>query len=481
MFTAPSLPRPLPPAELLGVAEMAAADRAAMAQGTPGLSLMEAAGRAVARAVMRLFPPQRVLVLAGPGNNGGDGYVAARYLLERGWPVAVAPLAPPRAGSDAAEAARLWRGPTVPFDAARAAAAGLVIDAVFGAGLDRPLAPEVRDVLAAAPLRVAIDVPSGVDGDTGADLGAAPAVCTVTFFRFKPGHWLFPGRRLCGRLILADIGIPESVLGGLAPKTLLNTPRLWTLPRPAAEDHKYRRGVVGVWCGEMPGAALLAAEAARRGGAGLVRLHTETPFPPPFPGLIVTPAPPPDRAVIVAGPGLGLARARALIPSLLAARRPLVCDADALTAFAGTPEALRGAAVLTPHEGEFTRLFGPLGADRLAEVREAARRTGAVVLLKGASTLIAAPDGRAAISAAAPPTLATAGSGDVLSGLIGALLAQGMEPFTAALAAAWLHGRAAVHAPAPLIAEDLLAHLPAAFAEARQAGDDGKEARHVLC
>lgn len=484
MFTAPRLPRSLPPAELLTVREMAAADRAAVTAGIPGLTLMEAAGRAVARAVMRHFTPCRVLVLAGPGNNGGDGYVAARHLLGRGWPVALAALAPPRPGSDAEKAARLWHGPSTPFSPARAAEADLVIDAVFGAGLDRPAAAEVREVLAAAPLRVAVDVPSGLDGDTGADLGAAPAALTVTFFRFKPGHWLPPGRQLCGRLMLADIGIPESVLFTLAPRTLLNTPRLWRLPAPAPEDHKYRRGVVGVLCGEMQGAALLAAEAARRAGAGLVRLHAETSFPPPSAGLIVTTAPPPPRAVIVAGPGLGTGRARALLPALLAQNHTLVCDADALSAFAGRPEDLRGAAVLTPHEGEFTRLFGPPGADRLAAVREAARLSGAVVLLKGSSTLIAAPDGRAAVSAAAPPTLATAGSGDVLSGLIAALLAQGMAPFAAALAAAWLHGRAAVHAPAPLIAEDLLTHLPAAFAEARGAGGDGagdKDGGAVLC
>jgi hydroxyethylthiazole kinase-like uncharacterized protein yjeF len=475
MFTDPCLPRPLPPPELLTVAEMGAADRAAIAGGIPGITLMDAAGRAVARAVMRHFAPCRVLVLAGPGNNGGDGYVAARHLLARGWPVALAPLAPPRAGADAAEAARLWRGPIVPFDAERARAADLVIDAVFGAGLDRPLEGRVAEVIGAARRRVAVDVPSGVDGDTGAALCAAPAELTVTFFRFKPGHFLFPGRSLAGRLMLAPIGIPESVLGPIAPRTFLNTPRLWRLPSPRPEDHKYRRGVVGVMAGEMRGAAVLAAEAARRVGAGMVRLHAETPFPPPAPGLIVTSEPPPQNAVLVAGPGLGIARARALLPALLAQGQRLVADADALTAFAGTPEALRGATVLTPHEGEFARLFGPIGADRLAAVRQAAARTGAVVLLKGPSTVIATPEGETAISVSGPPSLATAGSGDVLAGIIAALLAQGMRPFAAALAGAWLHGRAAVRAPAPLIAEDIAAHLAPALSEARALQESARE------
>lgn len=477
MFSAARLPHPPPPPELLDNEAMARADARAVDQGVPGETLMAAAGRAVARAVRRRFAPCRVAVLCGPGNNGGDGYVTARLLDEAGWPVRVGVLAPPRPHSDAAGAARLWRGPMAPFSAETAARADLVIDAVFGAGLARPLAPEISSVLAAGRRLVAIDVPSGLDGTSGTAHGAvAPAALTVSFFRLKPGHLLLPGRALCGEIMLADIGLPARVLDAIAPSALLNQPALWRLPRPAEAGHKYTRGVVDVLAGTMPGAALLAASAARHVGAGMVILHAETlPAGAPF-GLILRHAvrgaplgPPhldPRRRVVVCGPGLGHAAARAYIPGLLASGSPLVADADALSAFAGTPEALRGAAVLTPHSGEFARLFGAPGPDRLTAARAAARLTGAVVVLKGADTIIASPDSRAAINASAPPTLATAGSGDVLSGMVGGLIAQGMASFEAACAAVFLHGRAAVHASAWLIAEDLLTAIAPAMREA---------------
>ncbi|HET9019338.1 MAG TPA: NAD(P)H-hydrate dehydratase, partial [Acetobacteraceae bacterium] len=398
-------------------------------------------------------------------------------LAQRGWPVAVAALAPPRPGTDAAGAAACWRGPTVPFAAAEVRRAELVIDAVFGAGLARDVADPVAAVLRAARRLVAVDVPSGLDGATGQVRGAAPqAAFTVTFFRRKPGHLLLPGRTLCGETVLADIGIPDAALDAARPRTFHNGPDLWRLPRPAPDGHKYARGHVTVLGGAaMTGAARLAAVAARRGGAGMVTIAAESGgdiYRAGEPGTIVDARPlaallqDARRTVWVCGPGLGLDAARAVLPALLASGRRIVVDADALAACAEAPERLRGAAVLTPHAGEFARVFGPAGADRLDAVRAAAARTGAVVLLKGADTIIAAPDGRAAINDSAPPWLATAGSGDTLAGLIAALLAQGMAPWHAACAGAWLHGRAAVHAGPCLIAEDLAPALQAAFEDA---------------
>ncbi len=482
-----ALPHPLPPPELLAPAEMARADAAAIAAGVPGLTLMEHAGRAVARAAQRVFGPCRTLVLCGPGNNGGDGYVAARRLAEQGWPVTLAALAPPAPGTDAAAAAARWQGPVAGFDPAAAARAELVIDAVFGAGLSREVDGLAAATLAAARRVLAIDVPSGVDGASGAVRGAAPAAAlTVTFFRLKPGHLLLPGRERCGETMLAPIGLPETVLETIRPRSFLNRPGLWRLPARDAAAHKYTSGLVTVLAGaEMTGAARLAAAAARRAGAGLVSIAAARGrgdvFRTTEPGVIVTEAAlaellaDPRRGVFVCGPGLGVAAAEAALPPLLRAGRTIVADADALTACAGRPEALRGAAVLTPHAGEFARLFGPpaadrLAADRLAAARDAAARTGAVVVLKGSDSIIAAPDGRAAINACAPPSLATAGTGDVLAGIIAALLAAGMEPFAAAAAAVWLHGRAAALAGrgSGLIAEDLPAFLPAAWAEAER-------------
>jgi hydroxyethylthiazole kinase-like uncharacterized protein yjeF len=411
-------------------------------------------------------------VLAGPGNNGGDGYVVARLLAQDGWPVAVAALAPPRENSDAAGAARQWRGPMAPFSPADAARAALVIDAVFGAGLARDLDGVVAETLRAARRVVAVDVPSGVDGATGAVRGyARQAALTVSFFRLKPGHLLLPGRVLCGVLALADIGLPDAVLARVRvrPRCFANLPELWTLPQPRDDGHKYSRGHVTVLGGAvMTGAARLTAEAARRAGAGLVSIAaTERGdvYRAGPPGLLVTEAPldtllaDARRQVWVCGPGLGPDAARDALPRLLAAGRRVVADADALTAFASAPDALRGAAVLTPHAGEFSRVFGEPGVDRVAAARTAAVRTGAVVLLKGPDTIIAAPDGRVAINASAPPWLATAGAGDVLAGLIAGLLAQGMPDWEAACAGAFLHGRAAVRAGPGMVVEDLLPAL----------------------
>ncbi len=433
--------------------------------------LMAAAGRAVARAVRARFRPCRTLVLCGPGNNGGDGYVTARLLADQGWPVAVAALAASRDGSDAAVASAAYHGTTADFTPEATGRAELVIDAVFGAGLARDVDGRAADALRAARRIAAVDVPSGLDGATGAVRGFAPeATLTVTFFRLKPGHLLLPGRALCGEIVLADIGLPAGVLDTVRPRTRANRPGPWHVPQPIPEGHKYARGHVTVLGGaEMTGAARLAAEAARRVGAGLVTIAAPwggaEVYRTGAPGTIVADGTLDQllddqrRQVWVCGPGLGAGAAREALPRLLGSERAVVADADSFTAFAGQPDALAGAAVLTPHAGEFARVFGAPDADRVAAVRAASARTGAAVVLKGADTIIAAPDGHAAINANAPPWLATAGSGDVLAGVIGGLLAQGLPPWEAACAGVFVHGDAGRRAGPWLIAEDLLGHM----------------------
>ncbi len=465
--------------ELLTPTEMGQADATAPALGVPGPVLMDNAGRAVARVIQRHYRPCRTLVLAGPGNNGGDGYVVARLLQQQGWPVRLAALAPPRAGSDAARAALHWHGPSAAFHPDEAKRADLVIDAVFGAGLTRDVEGLVAETLAAAARIVAVDVPSGLDGATGQTRGpVAPAERTVTFFRLKPGHLLMPGRDLCGETNLADIGMPPGVLAPIAPRTFANGPGLWSVPRPGSDSHKYARGHVTILGGaSMTGAARLAANAARRSGAGLVTiaaLGSASVYRTAEPGALVSEAPlaellqDPRRQVWVCGPGLGIEAARSTLPHLLQADRQVVADADVFSAFANDPNGLRGCAVMTPHAGEFARAFGAPGPDRVTAVRAAAALTGGVVLLKGADTIVAAPDGRVSINASAPPWLATAGAGDVLAGIIAGLLAQGMPAWEAASAGAWIHGRAAVHAGRWLVVEDLLPALPAALDDATQ-------------
>ena len=429
--------------ELLTPEQMAQAD--ALAGNVE--ALMAAAGWAVARAVMQYYAPCRTLVLAGPGNNGGDGLAAAEVLRLAGWPVRVAKFTTATRG--------------------QVAEAELVIDAVFGAGLSRDVSAPVAELLGAAKRVVAIDVPSGVDGATGAVRGFAPqAELTVTFFRAKPGHLLFPGRGLCGKLLVRDIGLPDAVLEVIKPRTWRNSPARWSLPARAATGHKYASGDVTVLCGTMPGAARLACAAARRAGAGMVTLAADVPMILPEAGLIVRADPlevlleDARRTTWVCGPGLG-ATAGAKLARLIAAGRSIVADADALSACAGAPEKLRGVSVITPHEGEFARVFGPVGPDRLTAARDAAAATGAVVVLKGADTVIAAPDGRAAINDNAPPWLATGGTGDVLAGIIAALLAQRMAPFEAGCAGVWLHGQAAREVGPGLIAEDIAGRLGA--------------------
>ncbi|HVG80887.1 MAG TPA: NAD(P)H-hydrate dehydratase [Methylomirabilota bacterium] len=485
---------------LLTSAQMAQADAAAIAGGIAGSVLMEAAGRAVADACRARWSQRPVTVLCGPGNNGGDGFVVARHLAASGWPVRVALLGEREAlAGDAAHHAALWTGAVEPLGPAALEGAALVVDALFGAGLTRPLEGSAAATVEAVGARgldcVSIDLPSGVSGDTGLVLGAAPvARMTVTFFRKKPGHLLLPGRLHCGATLVADIGIADPVLDALGPDCFENAPALWLdrFPQPRLDDHKYRRGHA-VICGgnRMTGAARLASEAARRAGAGLLTILAEPEalliYAMAAPGHLVRPLQP-DGAIPAAilrdarvtamliGPGAGLEEGtRQRVLSALGAGKPLVLDADALTVFADRPSsllsALTGSEVLTPHEGEFLRLFGGEGG-RLQRVRGAAAMAGCVVLLKGADTVIAAPGGRAIVNSNAPPDLATAGSGDVLAGIILGLRAQGMPPFEAAAAAAWLHGAAAAGAGPGLIAEDLPAALRAPLGVLRRLRPD---------
>ena len=470
--------------EVLSPAEMREADALA-ARSIPLSTLTENAGRAVAREAARGFGAGRTLVLCGPGNNGGDGYVAARLLAGRGWTVTVAQWKQVRVGTPAGQAAARWRGEVVPIDGGRdvasmAGRADLVVDALFGAGLGRPLDATLSTVLARARRVLAVDLPSGLDAMTGAPRGDVRAAdATVTFFRPKPGHLMEPGRSLCGRLSVVDIGLPADVLGGLGGRTWHNGPGVFRLRQASAADHKYARGVVCV-CGgaAMSGAARLAAHAARRAGAGLVRIAALGglgAYRCVEPGLIVDDGPLDEmvgdtrRDVWVCGPGLTPAEAEHCLRRLLRPGLKVVVDGGALAIHDGEPEALRGAAVLTPHDGEFAKVFGGPGEDRLAAARGAACLTGAVVVLKGASTVIASPDGRVAINTHATPALATAGSGDTLAGVIAAMLAQRLAPFEAAAAGVWLHGDAGRRAGRGLIAEDLADHLPAALDAAREA------------
>jgi hydroxyethylthiazole kinase-like uncharacterized protein yjeF len=503
--------------ELLHVAQMSRADALAIAGGTPGISLMNAAGQAVAAAVRTRWAPRDALVLCGPGNNGGDGFVVATELLSAGWPVRVAGLSPEGGWrGDAALALQAWlaawqacgaQGDAVlPLGQPRPHPDTLVVDALFGAGLNRPLDGEAAQALRRAQQVgasvVAVDVPSGVWGDNGLADGAVPCALTVTFFRPKPAHLLMPARDLCGELVVADIGIPESVLSALQVRCWDNQPELWldTWPHMDAAGHKYHRGHALLWGGPvMTGAARLAAVACARAGAGLTTVCTpQSAFGVYASSLLSVMVSPlagegPDAwcdgvkqlldddrlSAMLIGPGAvgGLAPAgvRALVSVMLASGRPVVLDADALSAFHDDPELLFAAiaaqgrpVVITPHEGEFRRLFPmpqvALAGSKVARAQAAAARSGAVVVLKGADTVVAAPDGRCAINRHAGPALATAGAGDVLAGMVLGLLTQGMPAWHAACAAVWLHGDLAWNSAPGLIADDLPGRIPDALA-----------------
>jgi hydroxyethylthiazole kinase-like uncharacterized protein yjeF len=483
--------------EVLTTAEMGEADRLTIAAGTPGFQLMENAGRAVADNVSSRHPPgSRIAVIAGPGNNGGDGLVAARLLRERRYRVRVLLLGDrSRFKGDALQAAQAWNGP---YEAAAPRAfvgEEAVIDALFGAGLDRPVADEAASLIEAMNGHAcihAVDLPSGINGTTGAVMGVAVrASHTVTFFRRKVGHLLLPGRLHCGRIDVADIGIDASVVGTLNPRTWVNSPTAWfaRFPAPRASGHKYSRGHAVVVCGPSfsTGAARLAARGALRAGAGLVTIAS------PKQALAVNAATnlaimvrpvdgaaelgeflrDPRRNAVVLGPGGGVGpQMREMVLAALRGERSVILDADALTSFADEPERLiaairerPGSTVLTPHQGEFHRLFSTMddvakAPSKLSQARHAAVRSGAICLLKGADTVVAAPDGRATVMEDATAWLATAGSGDVLAGIVAGLLAQGMPGFEAASAAVWLHAQAGMVAGPGLIAEDLPELMP---------------------
>lgn len=513
--------------ELLSNAEMAEADRLTIAGGTPGSTLMGQAGAAVAREAEQLVPPHgRILVCCGPGNNGGDGFVAARLLAAQDFAVDLGLLGSrDTLRGDAALAARCWTGKIHTIGELDLEAADLVIDALFGAGLARDLEGAAKDLVlrlnewtkgTKKPI-LAVDIPSGIDGSSGQIRGVAiKAARTVTFFRRKPGHVLLPGRLHCGDTVVADIGISYDVLTGIAPKTRVNCPAVWrqSFPVPQADGHKYSRGHALVLSGGLAytGAARLAARGALRTGAGLVTVATPHEAlcvhamaltavmtrvcdgPEELKGLLA------DRRknVLVMGPGLGVGeKTRAFAQAAFdveggAPGRAIVLDADALTSFEndayGLAQAIGAAharAVLTPHDGEFARLFGGLvpedetrwarllpagqaplhlaglhSESKLSRARAAAALSGAVVVLKGADTVVADPAGFASVAEDLPPWLATAGSGDVLAGIIGGLLAQSMPAFEAASAGVWLHGAAARHFGPGLIAEDIPENLP---------------------
>jgi ADP-dependent NAD(P)H-hydrate dehydratase / NAD(P)H-hydrate epimerase len=490
--------------ELLTNVEMAEADRLTIAAGTAGIALMENAGRAVAEAVMGLGSPGcQVVAVAGPGNNGGDGFVAARVLRSLGFQVKVLLLGEPtRLRGDAAEAARRWDGPIDAASADGLTGAAIIVDALFGAGLDRPVTGIALAMIEAmnrslVPI-VAVDLPSGVNGSSGAVPGggsgtAVKATQTVTFFRRKPGHLLLPGRELCGRTSVVDIGIKPDVLAAIRPQTCENEPSLWaaTFPVPQPDGHKYQRGHAVVVSGgaSSTGAARLAARGALRAGAGLVTIASpqEALIPNTVANLAVMVHAVDGaqaltafladhrRNAVVMGPGMGVGAATCdMVLAALAGRPSVVLDADALTSFAEDPKRLfqaikarAAATVLTPHEGEFSRLFGAndAGGSKLDRARAAALQSGAIVVLKGADTVIADPEGRVAINGNAPPWLATAGAGDVLAGFVGGLCAQSMPAFEAAAAAVWLHGACGQMAGPGLISEDLTEAIPRVYHE----------------
>jgi len=483
--------------EIITVAEMYAADRFAAEHGVASLTLMENAGRAVADEITKRWTPRKTLVLCGPGNNGGDGFVVARLLKECCWDVRVALLGERKSlKGDAAAMAARWTGAVEPLSVRALDGAELIVDALFGAGLQRPLEGVAREAVLAlnrmdTPV-VAVDIPSGLHGDLGRALDnvCVQAEVTVTFFRMKPAHVLMPGRLLCAEIVVAQIGIPEAALE--RPEIFANGPELWgkDFPRPDPLGHKYTRGHALIVSGPAyaTGAARLAARGALRIGAGLVSVAS----PPDavavnaahLTSIMVKPFDGPDGLrellkdkrlnAVVIGPGCGVGnKTKAMVSAALDTK--CVIDADALTSFQGEPDELFDQLgcdnVLTPHEGEFERIFPGLlarSSNRIEAVREAALAVKCIVLLKGPDTAIAEPSGRVCLTANAPPTLATAGSGDVLAGFIAGLLAQGMEPFKAACAAVWLHGEAANLFGPGLISEDLPEQLPTVLRRLRQ-------------
>ena len=485
------------PSEILTNAESYAADKYAGEHGVASLTLMENAGSAVADAVAARFERGRVAVLCGPGNNGGDGFVAARHLKSRGFDVRLSLLGARDAlKGDAAAMAKRWDGAAAPLSIESIEDADVVIDALFGAGLARPLEDVAKDVVAALNKTdisvIAVDVPSGLHGDLARPLAGecVNADATVTFFRKKPAHVLMPGRLYCGDVIAADIGTPPQAIQAIGPKIFENGPELWAFPWPKPLAHKYARGHCVIVSGARTlGAARLAAHGALRIGAGLVSVASP-------PEAVAAHSATLDAIMVKAfagagglakllsdkrfnavaiGPGCGVGRAtQELAAAVLNSEAAVVLDADALTSFADDPKELfahlREPCVLTPHEGEFEKIFpGVLkqSPTRIDAARAASAVAKCTVLLKGPDTVIASGDGRVIVNTNAPPSLATAGAGDVLAGMIAGLMAQGLDSFHAAACAAWLHGEAANIFGPGLISEDLPELLPVVLSALR--------------
>ncbi len=493
--------------ELLTTKQMALADQITIDGGLSGSGLMERAGMRVAEVVLDSFLEQfEVLILCGPGNNGGDGFVTARHLADDDCTVRVMLFgSPEKLTGDAREKAREWGSPIEELDSvrleeylnARTRKDLVVIDALFGAGLNRPLEGDLAKCVNILNMSdfpvVSVDVPSGVCGDSGLILGTAVvADLTVTFFRFKPGHCLYPGKELCGQLKLTDIGIPSSVLDKIQPMISSNELNNWDMdfPRVDLAGHKYHRGHAVVVSGpaHRTGAARLGAKGALTAGAGLVTVfspedavivnacHLTSIMIEPYKttedlGLLLQDS---RKNAVLIGPGAGVnEHTKANVFACLETRAHTVLDADALTSFEGHQDALFAAiknkssrtVVMTPHDGEYGRLFGRVPeqndqSSKIDKALNAAKLSGAIIVLKGADTVIAAPDGRISINHDASPWLATAGSGDVLAGIITSLLAQGMDGFESACAAVWIHGEAGKIFGPGLIAEDIPDLIP---------------------
>jgi hydroxyethylthiazole kinase-like uncharacterized protein yjeF len=444
---------------ILTAEKMRRAEQAAIDSGTSVAQLMERAGAALAEAAYRFAGPMPALVLCGPGNNGGDGYVAARHLAERGVAVRIAATTEPK--SDAAKWARgQWSGEVEPLSDS-AARAPLLIDCIFGTGLkcglEKTVSINLSRLCSQAIAKVACDVPSGVESDSGIELSHVPRFdMTVTFGALKPAHLLYPAMQKCGRIVLGDIGIEvDTSWHEIGPPHL---------PLLDPGGHKYDRGLVHALAGKMPGAIALAAKAAAYAGAGYVRVSTSQHIDNlPASIVQVDTAEVNDERIgcLLVGPGMG--DIPQVLTLALTSRAPKVIDADAISRL-GDPERLNGQdAIITPHEGEFERLFGQIAGNKAQRALEAARRSGAVVVYKGPDTLVASPDGRLGFRPAAPAWLASAGTGDVLSGVIAAVRARGLPAFEAACAGVWLQGEAAHIAGPEMIADDLAEAVPNAL------------------
>lgn len=477
--------------EVLTNSQMAEADKLTIEGGFDGYDLMCNAGESFVDTIVQSMVFDHCFILCGPGNNGGDGFVIGKLLRDKGCMVTLASVIPvDQFNGDAAKAASEWGEDVVLFkDVTGIAEHALVIDAVFGTGFSRKLDDEVVRVFdlvrEGGHAVVAVDIPSGIDGNSGqADPHTLEADMTITFFRKKLGHVLMPGMALCGDVNIRDIGIADEVIKETGLSVHENEPQLWQtrIPFPALDQHKYHRGHAVVLGGEnLTGAARLSSEAAMRCGVGLCTVVTSVDAAPVYrAGAAHVMVESFDkrkefadhiqderRNSIIMGPGAGLEDKKELqeiILAALATKKAIVLDADALSCFEGEADilckALHEKAVLTPHEGEFYKLFGDLDGDKVKRAREATQKTGAVILLKGPDTVIAAPDHVPVVNNHASPYLATGGSGDVLSGMIGGFLAQGVNPFDAACIASWMHGEASLQLGAGMVSSDLIEIIP---------------------